>query len=553
MSVDNFKNLELDYRMYQYLRNSAITNLYDALLELITNSIDAYSNFNSTKQINIFFDSTNRNIKVIDQAIGLDAILMEKAFLTVGTYLSNDEKRGHFSRGAKDISAIGDITFTAIKDNKISQCKILSNGTGAMIIKNKLVTNSERLQYKINKNGLHVNLDLISTIDLNINWDKLVNHYALRDILKDSNVNIILETNNDTRQLKYNQKNNLEKIVSVEYQVPYYNVSAKFEVFLDKKGTLQLDNNQRFSENGFLIKSFNTIYENSTLNNRFISRHPKFYMLSGTLECDYLNTLLKDYENNGPSEKNPFPIIDTSRLSGINKQHPFTKHLMRLPQERVLHILSELLYEGENKNNNKINLSELLASLHDLQILGSEIFDKLNVELLSDFYFSGNKLGPSKDGEITLNDVQHSGKEQPLRFSKQRINRRRKKQRESLQEMLRTGAKLDINFVDKNFIGKYNTNISNQGIFIDIPLENSVVKRYLGTKEEDYPGRNDTRFLVSLADIITESFADILADNDQASLNTTGMTNQEIIDNYNSNNNKYYDLYEEKVFDIILG
>ena len=547
-----FKNLELDYRMYQYLRNSAITNLYDALLELITNSIDAYTNIPGNKQINIFFNSTTRNLKVIDQACGLNSSSMEKAFLTVGTYMSNDDKRGHFSRGAKDISAIADVTFTSIKDNKISQCKILSNGTGAMIIKDKEVSNQDRLKYKIKKNGLHVNLDLIQTLDLTIDWNKLTKHYALRDILKDNNVNIVLDSNGNTTQINYQEKTNLEKIVSVEYQVPYYNVPAKFEVYLDKRGILELDNNQRFSENGFLIKSFNTIYENSTLNNRFISRHPKFYMLTGSLECDHLNTLLKDYENNGPSEKNPIPIIDTSRLTGINKQHPFTKHLMRLPQERVLHILSELLYEGE-KQNNKINLSELLASLHDLQILGSEIFDKLNIELLSDFYFSGSKLGPSKDGEITLNDVQHSGKEQPLRFSKERINNRRKQQKESLQDMLRTGAKLDINFVDKNFTGKYNTNISNHGIFIDIPITNSVVKRYLGTKEEDYPGRNDTRFLVSLADIITESFADILADNDQANLNTTGLTNQEIIDIYNSNYNKYYDLYEEKVFDIILG
>ena len=547
-----FKNLELDYRMYQYLRNSAITNLYDALLELITNSIDAYTNIPGNKQINIFFNSTTRNLKVIDQACGLNSSSMEKAFLTVGTYMSNDDKRGHFSRGAKDISAIADVTFTSIKDNKICQCKILSNGTGAMIIKDKEVSNQDRLKYKIKKNGLHVNLDLIQTLDLTIDWNKLTKHYALRDILKDNNVNIVLDSNGNTTQINYQEKTNLEKIVSVEYQVPYYNVPAKFEVYLDKRGILELDNNQRFSENGFLIKSFNTIYENSTLNNRFISRHPKFYMLTGSLECDHLNTLLKDYENNGPSEKNPIPIIDTSRLTGINKQHPFTKHLMRLPQERVLHILSELLYEGE-KQNNKINLSELLASLHDLQILGSEIFDKLNIELLSDFYFNGSKLGPSKDGEITLNDVQHSGKEQPLRFSKERINNRRKQQKESLQDMLRTGAKLDINFVDKNFTGKYNTNISNHGIFIDIPITNSVVKRYLGTKEEDYPGRNDTRFLVSLADIITESFADILADNDQANLNTTGLTNQEIIDIYNSNYNKYYDLYEEKVFDIILG
>ena len=544
-----FKNLELDYRMYQYLRNNAITNLYDAMVELITNCVDAYRTTSGTKPIDIYFDSTTRNVKVIDQAIGLDAATMEKAFLTVGTYMSNDINRGHFSRGAKDISAIADITFTAIKDGKLSQCKILSNGTGALLVSNRNITDEERTIYKITNNGLNVTLDLIPTLDLTIDWNKLSKHYALRDILNNTDIKITLHNGNHNTLISYSAPTGLEKIVSVEYQVPYYNVPAKFEVFLDRSNILAIDDNQRFSENGFLIKSFNTIYENSTLNNRFIFRHPKFYMLTGTLECDHLNTLLKDYETNGPSERNPIPIIDTSRLTGLSRNHPFTKHLLRLPQERVLHILSELQYEN-NSNNKKVNISELLASLHDLQILGNEIFDKLNIELLSNFYFQGDTL-PTNN--IVLNDVQHTGIEEDLPFSKNSINDRRNKTKERLDNLLTTGARLDINFVEKTFTGKYESNVSDQGIFINIPIENSVVKRYLGTEEEDYPGKNDTRFLITLADIIIESFSDILADNDQANMDTTGMTQQEIIDTYNNNYDKYYDLYEEKIYDIILG
>jgi hypothetical protein len=272
-------------------------------------------------------------------------------------------------------------------------------------------------------------------------------------------------------------------------------------------------------------------------------------MLCGSLECDHLNTLLKDYETNGPSDRNPIPIIDTSRLTGINRNHPFTKHLLRLPQERVLHILSELQYESEQKDK-KVNISELLASLHDLQILGNEIFDKLNVELLSNFYFQGDTLS---NNDVVLNEVKHGGKEEDLPFSKENINKRREDKKEELDNLLTAGAKLDVNFVEKSFSGKYETSISNQGISISIPLGNSVVKRYLGTEEEDYPGRNDTRFLITLSDIITEAFADTLADNAQANMDTTGMTQQEIIENYNANYDKFYDLYEEKVYDIILG
>lgn len=544
--MTEYKNLELDYRMYQYLRSNAITNLYDALVELITNCVDAYRHLDKNKVIDIYFNATNRTLTVIDQAVGLNAEKMENAFLTVGKYLSDDISRGHFSRGAKDISAIADITFTAIKNNKLSQCKILNNGTGAMIIKDKEISN-ERDIYKIKENGLHVKLDLIKTLSLEIDWDKLCKHYALRDILANEKIIISLHVDNNIKILKYNFPDNLEKIVSVDYQVPYYNVPAKFVVYIDRNNSLYLDDSYYFSENGFLIKSFNTIYENSNLNNRFIYRHQKFHQLIGYIECDYLNNLLKDYELNGPTEQNPLPIIDTSRLTGINKSHPFTKHLLRLPQERVLHILSELQYESTNMKT-KFNLTKLLASLHDIQILGSEIFDKLNVELLSQFFFQQDELPP-----IVLNDVQHTGKEEELLFSKNNINKRRSNKKNDLNELLRTGAKLDINFVEKNFNGKFKTDITSTGITINIPLENSVVKRYLGTEEEDFPGKNDTRFLITLADIITESFANILALNEQGKIDNTNLSNQDVIDIYNDNYDKFYDMYEEKIYNAILG
>jgi len=542
MTDVEYKNLELDYRMYQYIRNNAITNLYDACVELLTNAVDAYSTLEvSPKKIFLNYSPENRNLVIYDNAIGLTGEKMEVAFLTVGTYLSDEQKRGHFSRGAKDISALANVTFTAIKDNLISQCKILSNGTGALLIKNRPVTSEERNLYKIPENGLHVNLDLISTLDLELDWNKLKRHYALRDILSTDEIEVLI---NNNFLLKY-QAPTVEKIVGVDYEVPYYNVPAKFEVWVDRNQSLYLDNNQKFTENGFLIKSFNTIYENSTLNSRFISRHPKFEMLTGVLKCDYINTLLKDYETNGPSEKNPIPIIDTSRLVGLNVNHPFTKHLLRLPQERVTHILTELQYEstGENKN---INLAKLMASLDDLRILGQEIFDKLNIELISDLYINGMEDKP-------LAEIQHTGKEEDLPFSRERINKRRNRKRREAENLLKSAAKLDVNFTDKNFTGKFEYSVNNNGIRINIPLSNSVVKRYLGSEEDGFPGKNDTRFLIALSDIITESFTEILTDNEMTQTDTSKLTSQEIIDLYNANYATFYDLYEDKVYDIILG
>ena len=264
----------------------------------------------------------------------------------------------------------------------------------------------------------------------------------------------------------------------------------------------------------------------------------------GSIKCDYLNTLLKDYEINGPTTKNPIPIIDTSRLSGINKNHPFTKHLFRLPQERIMHILTELQYEEQPET--KINASSLLSSINDLKILGTEIFNKLDIELLSDLYYEEDK-----GNKFVSNDVQHTGKEKDLRFSKTNINKRRKTEKQELQTLVSAGSDLDINFVEKTFPGKYQTNLSNRGITINIPLTHSIINRYLGTEEEGYPGKNDTRFLIALADIITESFADMLADNEISLLNNN-MEQQEVINYYNQLYDKYYDIYQDRVYKIIL-
>ena len=176
--------LELDPRLYEYIRKTAIKNVDDALLELITNSIDAYNSVDSANRlINIDVSRKEGYLLLRDQAIGLSGEKMKNCFLKVGVFNADKNARGYFSRGAKDISALGDITFTCIKDGKISQCTIL-NDTRYRITKfNEDVTEEHREIYKILENGLEVKIDFVKKRMIKKWRDKnLIYHFALRDI-----------------------------------------------------------------------------------------------------------------------------------------------------------------------------------------------------------------------------------------------------------------------------------------------------------------------------------------------------------------------------------
>ena len=132
-------SLSISSRGYMYIRSMSIQNVADALVELITNSDDAFQNKFAAMEkagtrsswvsrhagdIEVEFWAPNV-IKVRDHATGMDGATMVTNLLNVGDYTAaGDLSRGHFSRGAKDISALGDVTFMMVKNNLYSACKI---------------------------------------------------------------------------------------------------------------------------------------------------------------------------------------------------------------------------------------------------------------------------------------------------------------------------------------------------------------------------------------------------------------------------------------------
>ena len=117
--MSNF--IKINERAYKFIRGSAINSIIDIFVELITNCDDAYDKGNiKDKIIDVELDY-NGVLIITDQAIGLYGDEMERCFLQVGNFTSVENNRRFFSRGAKDICALGDIKFESIKNHKINK------------------------------------------------------------------------------------------------------------------------------------------------------------------------------------------------------------------------------------------------------------------------------------------------------------------------------------------------------------------------------------------------------------------------------------------------
>lgn len=380
--------LQFDERAYKYIRQFSIKNLTDAVVELLTNSCDAYTRGNLPYPhvyIIQYFDSNN-SFHIIDNAIGLNAEKMAKCFLQVGQFTSSETSRGFFSRGAKDVSILGDVYFESIKDGLYSKCMINSEACGAMLVSDMPVTQDMRNRLNIPGNGLHVTIMVLPTYQChNIITFKqsIITRASLRRIMADPE-NIITFQNLDIAndyilndRIRYIYPEG-KIILDLTYNVPNYeNVVARWKVFQSDKPIPQ-PNNENEMEFGFLITSHSdAVHEVSTLDSRF-RWNPFMNMLYGTLECNYLVDLLYDMDINGVSDKNPNIVIDPSRFTGLNRDHPFVKSLLSIPLVRIDKMLRDL---DVNISKSSVQLDDFNDILDEIEEYGVQIFDNLPQKL----------------------------------------------------------------------------------------------------------------------------------------------------------------------------
>jgi len=136
MEAGIVEKAEIDPRYAQLVMQYVIKDVFDALVELITNSDDSYHRRFVRKEIpkdggpiTIEIDRRNKNapsIAVKDRAEGITLDDMREKIKKMGTKTSYDDDRGFMGWGAKECAVLGNLVFESIKDSTYYKCEFNS-------------------------------------------------------------------------------------------------------------------------------------------------------------------------------------------------------------------------------------------------------------------------------------------------------------------------------------------------------------------------------------------------------------------------------------------
>ena len=114
----------------------AIRDVYDAIVELVTNADDRYQILGTNGRVEIELGRQGKGrpsiLRVRDFADGMTTGQMNRKLGRIGGRVGGLEEgfavRGTNSRGAKDIAALGKVTFESIAgDDRVHTCRIFPN------------------------------------------------------------------------------------------------------------------------------------------------------------------------------------------------------------------------------------------------------------------------------------------------------------------------------------------------------------------------------------------------------------------------------------------
>jgi hypothetical protein len=118
-----------DSMAIKHQRDLAMPTIFEALLEILTNSDDAYESLNNNSlnylgDVRIEYDRGGKKnptiLRVKDKAIGMSFEQMKDKLMTYHKKTSTTS-RSFFGRGLRDVTALGDVRVSSIKDGLFSE------------------------------------------------------------------------------------------------------------------------------------------------------------------------------------------------------------------------------------------------------------------------------------------------------------------------------------------------------------------------------------------------------------------------------------------------
>ncbi len=335
----------------------AIRDLFDAIVELITNADDRYQVLDIPGRIEIELVRRRAageptTLRVRDFADGMTSDVMEQKIGRTGGRVSGLELglpvRGTNSRGAKDIAALGKVTFESIAhDDRIHKCSITQNFDFELFESAEIAARDRKRLGIMKGTGTLVTLKADSSRripnakNLRKNLGQLV---ALRDILIDSRRQVYLKDSGKAPiRIEAPRLGGRDRLKE-SFAIPGY-PGAKAKLTIRRTSETLEREQYRFRRGGILIKSRHAVHE-ATLFDKDLETDPHALRFFGRLVCDYIDHLWNDFdkrieERAGDDPCNPMPVLDPSRRSGLTRDHPFVKALFAEALKRLRPLVEE--------------------------------------------------------------------------------------------------------------------------------------------------------------------------------------------------------------------
>ncbi len=381
--------IELSTRYFQFNRQYAVRDVFDALVELLTNSDDSYHRMfirgeipNDGGQVLVEYQEQRGGepslIRIRDRAEGMNIGEMINKFGNVGKKTSNLGDRGFMARGAKDCTELGEMTVESIKGGKFYSCKLTKKPELIPLEVGRKVKKEDREQMGILRgNGTTVSLLIspnhrlprISTLIRDLPW-----HFALRDITSEESPTKILiinvnDKNSSPEPIVYRRPKAECIIDGIDFDIEGYPEAKATLTIYRSDEPLNNPGDRRFKRAGLLVKGERAIHECTLIRHEF-ENDPLAKKYYGEIKCEYIDHLMNRYDNlrekgeEFPHE-NPRLVIDPNRQHGLIKDHPFTRALFQVPSERLRSLLAKDR-EAQKKEHREIANKETKDRLKKL-------------------------------------------------------------------------------------------------------------------------------------------------------------------------------------------
>lgn len=384
--------VEVDPRNLQMQSAQAIRSVLDALVELITNSDDAYRNIGDEKG-KVIIELTRRRgeksgvIVVKDRAGGMTLEEMKEKILRYGGFIAKAKSRGFMGRGAKDIIALGPASFQAIKNGMVYRVELDSDFSHRVMKPLKAIKDDYVEQgLKPGKGGMKVTLEVSKRHNVPRHETLLRDmqrHYALRDILGHREVRIIDGRSSHEKTLRYTApEGNLIFDEVLRLDDPYQGAKARLQLL---RAPAELPTEL---QEGVIVCDGQAVHQVT----RFapdLEEDPIARRFFGRLECDFIRKLQLDFEERRkkrqePLPQNPVDIVDPNRRRGLDREdHPFVMKLFDWAEE-ILRIAVEEVREEKGQRETRVASDQTKKRLRALSKAAAEhLRARLEEETLS--------------------------------------------------------------------------------------------------------------------------------------------------------------------------